>query len=381
MISKQNITLALNMIVGPGEAKELKQCLESVVVPEFFDEIIIVCTSKDKEVEAVAKEYTDNVLYFKWCDDFSKARNYAIENTTSDYIMWLDADDKIDKTSRSRLYRMKEYISDANIDVFLLPYKLDLDASGNFNQVLPRERIFKNAERFRWRYKIHEQISTKNAEVASFKGISIEHHSVKSGMEGLIRNVKILKKAYAKNSNKHYMFYLARDLAILKQYDVAIPLFENFIHTRVGGIGDLYCASLEVARYYTYNEDTSLKTETINKGETYARIAMSFSDLHAEPLVLLGDIYHFKGKIENAIKFYKLAMNKRLNGKTVQEKPFYEQIPSERLSQIYEESNLFDGLEQALFYNKLVLKHVANKTILERRNRILNRLIDTTTKL
>ena len=368
--------LALNMIVGPNEAFELNRCLEGVCIPGFFDEVVIVTTSNDESVEEVAKKYTDKVFKFKWIKDFAAARNYAIDNTNSSHIMWLDADDIIDELSRSRLLRMKEFIGDTHHDMFMVPYKLDPNENG-FQQVIPRERVFKN-NGIRWIKKVHEQLPTKNVKLASFNGISVEHHSMKSGQESLLRNVEILEREYKKNPNdEHYAFYLARDLSVLKKYDRSIPIFKDIINRQSGNIGNLYISSFEIALYYIYNDDNSLKSSTINKGETYARIALSFSDLHAEPYVLLGDIYHYRGKTDKAVKFYKLAMGKRLNGKTLQQLPYYEQIPSMRLSRIYEESDAFEGLEQALYYNKLALKHSNEKNLITDRQRIIGKILNS----
>lgn len=62
---------------------------------KFADEIVVVDTgSTDKTIE-IARKYTDKIYNFKWCDDFSKARNFAFSKGTCDYLMWLDADDFI----------------------------------------------------------------------------------------------------------------------------------------------------------------------------------------------------------------------------------------------------------------------------------------------
>ena len=63
------MSLALNMIVGSNESYELNRCLESAVLPGIFDEIVIVVTTHDQEVEKVARKFTDKVFYFEWIKD------------------------------------------------------------------------------------------------------------------------------------------------------------------------------------------------------------------------------------------------------------------------------------------------------------------------
>ncbi len=373
--------LALNIIVGPNESFELNRCLESVVEPGVFDEIVIVNTSKDEAVTMVAKEYTDKVLYFKWVNDFAKARNFAIDNTESSHIMWLDADDTMDKVSRSRLIAMKKYLFSVYHDIFLVPYKLDPDKNEIFRQTMPRERIFKNKKDIRWKYKVHEQLQIGKNKIAAFNGVAIEHRSTKLGNESLVRNISILREGYKKHpTNPHYIFYLARDLGLMGEHKEAIPLFTDVVDRRVGTKGNLLLASLEIALYYIYKGDGSLSSDTLDLGETYTRVAMSFSEtntcLHAEPYVLLGDIYHYRGYVQKAINLYKIAMSKQLNGKALQQVDFYEKIPSERLSRISEESEDFDGLEQALYYNIVALKHGETLELRSSRKRLIKKIVN-----
>lgn len=86
------ITLSLCMIVK-DEEDVLRRCLDSV--KEIVDEIIIVDTGSTDKTKLIASEFTDKIFDFKWCDDFSKARNFSFSKATKEYIIWLDADDVI----------------------------------------------------------------------------------------------------------------------------------------------------------------------------------------------------------------------------------------------------------------------------------------------
>ena len=88
--------ISLCMIVKDEEAL-LGRCLESA--KSLADEIVIVDTgSADKTVE-LARRYTDAVYFLPWQGDFSHARNFSFSKATGDYLLWLDADDVIDKNA------------------------------------------------------------------------------------------------------------------------------------------------------------------------------------------------------------------------------------------------------------------------------------------
>jgi len=85
-------TLSVCMIVK-DEEKLLGQCLESV--KDVADEIIIVDTgSTDRTVE-IARQYTDKVYFHEWRDSFSEARNHSLDYATCDWILQIDADEKL----------------------------------------------------------------------------------------------------------------------------------------------------------------------------------------------------------------------------------------------------------------------------------------------
>jgi ADP-heptose:LPS heptosyltransferase/glycosyltransferase involved in cell wall biosynthesis len=91
------ILLSACMIVKNEEAF-LPQCLESI--KEVVDEIVIVDTgSTDRTVE-IASFYGAKIYHHPWEHDFSKHRNQSISYATGEWIMIIDADEKLDPDSR-----------------------------------------------------------------------------------------------------------------------------------------------------------------------------------------------------------------------------------------------------------------------------------------
>ena len=57
------------------------------------DEIIVVDTGSDDRTVEIATAKGAKVLRFRWVNDFSKARNYAMSLARGDIIIFLDADE------------------------------------------------------------------------------------------------------------------------------------------------------------------------------------------------------------------------------------------------------------------------------------------------
>lgn len=62
---------------------------------DLFDEVILVDTGSTDDTAAVATENGARVFHFNWCDDFSAARNYSLEQATGKWVMCLDFDEII----------------------------------------------------------------------------------------------------------------------------------------------------------------------------------------------------------------------------------------------------------------------------------------------
>lgn len=147
--------LSLCMIVK-NEEDCIGRCLESV--KDVVDEIIIVDTgSTDRTIE-ICNSYGVDVVHYPWNDNFADARNYGIERATGDWILWLDADEEVDKTER---YKLRDSLYQDDYDLLFIHlvnyYGSEVDPDKVYN--VEHSRLFRREKGFRFANKIHEAIN------------------------------------------------------------------------------------------------------------------------------------------------------------------------------------------------------------------------------
>jgi len=85
-------TLAAALIVR-NEARCIRRCLESV--RPWVDRIVVVDTGSTDDTVALARQCGAEVHHLDWPDDFSIARNHALDLTDADWNLVIDADEWI----------------------------------------------------------------------------------------------------------------------------------------------------------------------------------------------------------------------------------------------------------------------------------------------
>ena len=94
--------LTVAMVVR-NDADALSQSLRSIAA--IADEMIVVDTGSTDNSREVAAQFGCQVIEFLWSDDFSAARNAALPQITSDWILWLYAGETLDEADATDLRR------------------------------------------------------------------------------------------------------------------------------------------------------------------------------------------------------------------------------------------------------------------------------------
>ena len=95
-------TLAVALIVK-NEEKHLKACLETVA--DWVDEIIILDSGSTDTTEIISRQFTNKFFVNTEWPGFGKQRQLAQQYITSDYVLWLDADERVTPELKNDIQR------------------------------------------------------------------------------------------------------------------------------------------------------------------------------------------------------------------------------------------------------------------------------------
>ncbi|MGQ9712860.1 MAG: tetratricopeptide repeat-containing glycosyltransferase family 2 protein [Desulfotomaculales bacterium] len=220
-----NPTITLAMIVR-DEEKNLADCLESV--RGAVDEIVVVDTgSSDRTVE-IARRYTNKVYRYPWNDDFSAARNFALDRASSQWILSLDADEELDTTAGDL---RTVALTGEGRDAFLLPLHNRTSQDDESFTRFYVLRFFRNRPEYRFQGRIHEQVHVSGPEKLGLaQGPVIWHKEVpvKERNRKRCRNLALLRRVLDEDpTNPFLQYYIGLEWLGLGQAGKALPFLRR----------------------------------------------------------------------------------------------------------------------------------------------------------
>lgn len=289
-------TISLCMIVK-NEEKYIARCLDSVA--ELVEEIIIVDTgSTDRTVEIVS-DHTSKVYLYPWKDDFSDARNYSFSKASMDYCMWMDADDVLEETEKSKFLQLKQSLN-PDTDIVMMKYNTSFDEAGRPSFSYFRERWIRNCTQYRWIGAVHEVIPPNGKVI--YSDIAISHRKTDAGDPD--RNLRIYQKMIAegKHLDPRQQYYYGRELYYHRQYEEAVSVLEKFLLSPEGWIENkIEACSVCANCYFQLGQERSALTALLR--------SMSFDLPRAELCCEIGKYFLERGNYRNAIYWYETALS------------------------------------------------------------------------
>jgi len=218
-------------MIVKNEAPTLPVCLDSV--RGLLHEVIVVDTGSSDSTREIAAENGARVVDFPWPDSFAAARNEAIRHATGDWLLWLDADDRLDASNRDKLGTLLASLSADNAAYVMKCFCLPDHISGR-SAVVDHVRLFRNHPELRWEYRVHEQILPavhRAGHIVRFTDIIIEHTGYQNPslqQQKLERNLRLLKLDLMDRPDDLFLlFNLGWAYADLGRFAEAVPLLQR----------------------------------------------------------------------------------------------------------------------------------------------------------
>ena len=295
-------------IITKNENEKLKRCLKSLAFLEA--DIVVVDTGFNDETRKIVTELNGRYFTFEWCDDFSAARNYSLEQAYYDDIMVIDSDEWLDEKEMTFNKAALESFIRRDLYTLACCYQVNIEpnlAYGEYHAVVPR--IF-SKKYFHYEGKAHEQPVPLMKDVNS-RTITVELKMYHDGYAGAgvvkaksKRNLALLLQDLKNDEHNIYLlFQVGMSYLNLEQYELALKYFEEELANR----------NFNYSYVYAYDVCYGYLKALLNLGQTdlvlakLTYFAKKFPNL-ADFWYDAGDFYLKLNRINQAIEAFRRAV-------------------------------------------------------------------------
>lgn len=314
-------------LIVQNEEEFLKPALESI--KDIPCELIIVDTGSTDNTIKIAQSFNAKIFHEKWDNDFAKARNRCLLEAKGRWILFLDADEELEKKSIPTLINIIKKVENEPIG-----YSVKF-----VNQIDPKDpqkvsihylsRLFPSHNLIAFEGKIHEKPINKKTGLALdayITDIIVRHYGYTPACyekkNKLKRNNDILIKAVSEEPKNYlHRFYLGQNLIAEGKFDEAILELKKTMELAQEALKDNIDTSifyyLSIAHLFIGDPDNAV---------CYCEKALSLGDDYYDIYFNMGKAYAQKGNIEKAIEALEIAANYDKTRKIRYNRTFDEQI-------------------------------------------------------
>ncbi|WP_173179008.1 glycosyltransferase [Desulfosarcina ovata] len=315
-------SVSLCMIVK-NEVDDLPGALESF--KNVVSEIIIVDTGSVDETKIIAEIFGATVLDYTWKDNFADARNESLVAAKGEWILVVDADERLSPTDQDRFIQFllnlsasecgysfvtRNYVNDVGLEDWRPNHgEYPLEEMGKGWCPSTKVRLFPNSAKIRFENSIHELVEPSLREA----GYSIQDCLIPIHHYGKLKKSKALKKKKdyfrlglkkkRENGETDYgLVELAIQAGEVGDYDKAVQLWQRVLenapnlpkaHFNLSYVyiqREQYQQGLEAAQR-AVNLDPNLKEAQLNK--MLCKIRLN------DPAAVVGELAFFLEKFPN----------------------------------------------------------------------------------
>ena len=259
----ENILLTITMLVSDRE-DTIEKCMKSLAhlretVPS---ELIVVDTAGNEVCMDIVRQYTDNIVRFEWCNDFSTARNAGVARAKGKWLMYLDDDEWFESTDELENFFLSDLCSRYNAAAYRQRNYQDL-LGIQWNDV-DVTRLVRREKETRFVRKIHEYIAPIKDPVCYLHDYVHHYGYVYKSQEEknkhYWRNIQLLLEEHKETpQDTHTTAQLIQEYVGVEEYFSAIHLCKEIWLAK-----DCWSTAFN-ARYATYAMMTEVRLYALQK--------------------------------------------------------------------------------------------------------------------
>ena len=140
------------IVIARNEEKMIKECLASL---SFCNEIVVIDNGSGDKTVKISKKMGAKVFEYKSADkDFSDLRNFGAGKTTTDWILYVDADERVPLRLKEEIE--SKILNDSSFDAYKVKRKNFYFGDYEWPYVEKIERLFKKKSLKGWEGSLHE---------------------------------------------------------------------------------------------------------------------------------------------------------------------------------------------------------------------------------
>lgn len=284
-------------MIAKNEEKHIEECLKRLLPYGF--EIVLADTGSTDRTVALAQKYTDRIFHFDWCNDFSAAKNFAIQKASHDWILSLDCDEYLEALDADGLQTYMEKQPHAAGRI-LIRNRFTENGQTSYDRV--RVSRFANRCCYHFEGAVHEQLMPVTASVKQVYSAPVEvlHVGYDGSEEEMrqkcLRNIALLKEELKNLGADPYLYYqLGQSYRKLQDYENACRFYDLGLAMDVDPAMD-YVQTMVESYGYTLL-DLKRPQDALNLLSVYNEFAV-----RADFVFLIGLIYMNNGLFEEAVR-------------------------------------------------------------------------------
>ncbi|MEY9845194.1 glycosyltransferase [Streptacidiphilus sp. MAP5-3] len=221
--------VSLSMIVK-DEAESIGAVLADASA--FCDELVVADTGSTDGTPELAAAAGAVVLHVPWTDDFAAARNASLDACTGDWVVWLDADDRVPPAAQQAFSRVLAALDGDRVDALISPYHCGFDEQTDAPTFTTlRERVLRRSAGLRWAGAIHEVVDITGVRTREESQLVVEHRrTAAQAAQDEGRNLRILEKLYAEGDRSpRTLYYRANELRDADRHEEAAHAYAEVL--------------------------------------------------------------------------------------------------------------------------------------------------------